>query len=119
LQKRELQIGLARIKAIGAEVALIDPQFVPVVINAPNAAAMVSDIRAIAETKQVGLFQRFALMRHWHEVEHVPFETFVTADRLHMNDWGYDCFARSLAVAIDNLAAPRAPTLVASPAAAR
>ena len=30
---------------------------------------------AVAKAEQVGVFRRFALMRHWHEAEHVPFAT--------------------------------------------
>ena len=39
-------------------------------------------------------------MRHWHEAEHLPFETFVSPDGLHMNDWSYGCLAKALGVAI-------------------
>jgi hypothetical protein len=46
------------------------------------------------------LFRRFAVMRYWHNVEHIPFEAFLDPDSLHMNDWGYDCMARLLANAI-------------------
>ena len=47
------------------------------------------------------LFRRYAAMRHWSEDQALPFERFVTPDGLHMNDWGYACFARLLA---DNMA---------------
>jgi len=33
---------------------------------------------AVAKAEQVGVFRPFALMRHWHEAEHVPFATFVS-----------------------------------------
>ena len=39
-------------------------------------------------------------MRHWHETRDLPFETFVTPDGLHMNDWGYDCWAKLLGASI-------------------
>jgi hypothetical protein len=35
-------------------------------------------------------------MREWHEQQALPFDNFVTADGLHMNDWGYACFAQLL-----------------------
>jgi hypothetical protein len=35
-------------------------------------------------------------MRDWHEGQSLPFESFVIADGLHMNDWGYACFAQLL-----------------------
>ena len=39
-------------------------------------------------------------MRRWHEVDHMPFKTFVSPDGLHMNDWSYGCFAKGLGMAI-------------------
>ena len=46
--------------------------------------------------EEVGLFDRFATMRYWYEQEKLPFEQFMTADGVHMNDWGYACFAQLL-----------------------
>ena len=53
-----------------------------------------------ARVEAVNLFQRFALMRHWHEVENLPFEAFLSPDELHMNGSGYGCVARALGGAI-------------------
>ena len=35
-------------------------------------------------------------MRHWHEQQKIPTEAFITPDGLHLNDWGYACFAQLL-----------------------
>ena len=43
-------------------------------------------------------------MRHWYEVEHLPFKTFVSDDGLHMNDWSYACLAKVLGIAIADAA---------------
>jgi hypothetical protein len=43
--------------------------------------------------------------RYWHDVRELPFETFVSPDGLHMNDWGYDCWAKLLSAAIVDAAA--------------
>jgi acyl-CoA thioesterase I len=92
--------GLARIKALGADVVLIDPQFAPKVLAKPDAESMVSDIAATSASRGVDLFPRFAVMREWHNAAAIPFETFLSPDLLHMNDWGYACFAKLLGVAI-------------------
>ena len=42
------------------------------------------------------------------ELDTAPFDAFSVADGLHMNDWGYDCFARNLAAAIVDASAPSA-----------
>jgi len=92
--------GLAKIRAIGADVVLIDPQFAPKVIAKPEAEDMVALISTTAKRENVDLFRRFDVMRHWRDVDHLGFETFVSADGLHMNDWSYACMAKGLGNAI-------------------
>jgi hypothetical protein len=79
---------------------LIDPQYAPRVIAKPNVEEMVALIATAAKAEHVPLFHRFDLMRHWYEIEHLPFEAFVSPDGLHMNDWSYACLAKGLALAI-------------------
>ena len=55
---------------------------------------MVALLANVAKEEKVDLFHRFAMMRHWHEAEHMPFEAFVSPDGLHMNDWSYACLAK-------------------------
>jgi lysophospholipase L1-like esterase len=95
-----LHEGLARLKAIGTDIVLIDPQYAPKVLARPNHEGMVSLIATAAKAEHVCVFNRFELMRRWHEVERLPFETFVSADGLHMNDWSYACVAKWLGAAI-------------------
>jgi hypothetical protein len=52
------------------------------------------------------VFHRFGLMRHWHDVDGIPFEVSLSPDGLHMNDWSYSCFAKALADAIADAATP-------------
>jgi acyl-CoA thioesterase I len=104
-----LHDGLARIKAAGADVVLIDPQYAPRVIAKPACVGMVSLIAATAKAEHVGVFHRYELMKHWYEAQHLPFETFVSPDGLHMNDWSYGCLAKALGMAIaDTLKRPTA-----------
>jgi acyl-CoA thioesterase-1 len=95
-----LHEGLVRLKASGSDVVLIDPQLVPSVIEKADAERMVAAIARVAKEDSVCLFRRFALMRHWHESERIPFATFVSDDGLHMNDWSYGCLAKWLGTAI-------------------
>jgi lysophospholipase L1-like esterase len=92
--------GLNKVRAIGADVVLIDPQYAPKVIAKPQAAQMVEFISATAKQENVALFRRFEVMKQWSDVDHLPFTTFVIADGLHMNDWGYACMAKGLGMAI-------------------
>jgi acyl-CoA thioesterase I len=103
--------GLRRLKAAGADVILMNPQYAPKVIAKADADRMVDLIDSMAKETHVDLFQRFAVMRYWRLTENIPFETFVSPDELHMNDWSYGCLAKLFARAIAE-AATR-PTLTA------
>jgi acyl-CoA thioesterase-1 len=99
-----LHEGVDELKAAGADVVIIDMQFTPRVIAKPETQGMEDQIALTAKQESVDLFRRFELMRNWHEVQHIPFDAFVSADELHMNDWSYACVAKLLAAAITEAA---------------
>ena len=107
-----LREGLARLKAAGAEVILIDPQYAPRVLAKPHVDDMLALIATAAKSESVGHFHRFDLMRHWYQDDHLPFPTFVSADGLHMNDWSYACLAKALGLAIAEAATRPTATAV-------
>jgi lysophospholipase L1-like esterase len=89
--------GIARIQAAGADLVLVDPQYSPKVYErGESASQMVKLLGKVAALRHVGFFPRFEVMRDWHEKQALPIDTFVIADGLHMNDWGYACFAQLL-----------------------
>ena len=89
--------GVARIQAAGSDVVLVDPQYSPRVYErAESASRMVKLLGRVAALRHVGVFPRFEVMRDWHEKQALPVDSFVIADGLHMNDWGYACFAQLL-----------------------
>jgi hypothetical protein len=92
--------GVARFKQAGADVILIDPQYAPKVIAKRDVAIMVNMIETAAKSANVDVFHRFAVMRYWRETAAIPFETFISGDELHMNDWSYGCVAKLLAGSI-------------------
>jgi lysophospholipase L1-like esterase len=104
--------GLARLKAAGVDVILIDPQYSPAVIGRPKAGAMVRMLESVAQGANVPVFRRFAIMSHWRTVENLPFDHFIVKDGLHMNDWSYGCIAKLLATSI--VAAASQPVPVAT-----
>jgi lysophospholipase L1-like esterase len=95
-----IRAGLERIRASGADVVLIDPQYAPKVIVRPEAEPMVELIATTAKMENVDLFRRYEVMKHWYNDDHMKFESFVSPDGLHMNDWSYACFAKGLGLAI-------------------
>ncbi|UPK27464.1 SGNH/GDSL hydrolase family protein [Bradyrhizobium sp. 195] len=90
--------GISRIQAAGgADIVLVDPQYSPAVNQRKESAGkMIKLLGNVAELRHVGIFPRFEVMRDWHENQSIPVESFVIADGLHMNDWGYACFAQLL-----------------------
>lgn len=130
---RLLHEAIARVKAIGADLVLVDPQYAPRVLADADSGPMVNLIDSVAAQEGVAVYHRFALMRDWHEQAAMGFESFLWKDRFHMNDWGYNCFARDLgrAMAVNietqqrsadvspaatvTVKTPAAPTSVATP----
>ncbi|CCE10105.1 putative esterase/acetylhydrolase; putative secreted protein (fragment) [Bradyrhizobium sp. STM 3843] len=89
--------GVAKIQTAGSDVVLVDLQYSPRVIERPERAnTMIKLLSHIAELHHVGIFPRFEVMRDWHERQSIPINDFVISDGLHMNDWGYACFAQLL-----------------------
>ena len=75
----ELHEGIEELKAADADVVLIDPQYAPAVIAKSETTGMVEQIALAAKDENVDLFRRFAVMRDWHEVDHLGFDCFRVA----------------------------------------
>jgi hypothetical protein len=56
--------GVDRLKAAGADIVLIDPQFAPKVIAKRDLNGMLDLLAAAAKESSVDLFRRFAVMRY-------------------------------------------------------
>lgn len=110
---RPLREGLRRLRASGADVVIMDPQYAPKVIDKPDADMAVNMVDAAAGEEQVDLFQRHAVMRYWRLIWNIPFSAFLSSDELHMNDWSYGCIAKLLASAIAEAATRKTTTAVA------
>ncbi len=114
-----LKNGIAQLQNAGADVVLINMQFAPRVLAKQETEGMESQIALTAKTDGIDLFDRFAIMRNWHDVRHMSFEAFVAPDQLHMNDWSYACVAKLLAAAISEAGTrPTASAAVHTPAKA-
>lgn len=88
------------------DIILIDPQYVTAMLfddNAELSEKMVSAIRSAAQSAEVNLFQRWALMRHWRIYNNASFEQLLAQDdqwKLHQSDWSTMHVARALCSAI-------------------
>lgn len=110
-----MRSGLRRMRAIGVDVVLIDPQYAPKVLKDPDAEPMVEMIRVIAREEGVPVFRRWAQMKDWKEGRHIPFEMFLSPDLFHMNDWSYGCWAEALSTAISSAATPSSTQFAGQP----
>ncbi len=108
----QIHDGLMRIRAAGADVVLIDPQFVPKVIAKAQAAQMVELIATAAKREDVDLFRRYDVMKRWNEIDHLNFDIIAAPDGLHLNDWSYACMAKGLGQSIAEAA--RRPVMSAT-----
>ena len=104
--------GLARLRGHPMDVLLIDPQYVTAMLlddKAELSARMVSLISGEAETAGVSVFQRWALMRHWHVHDNVSFEQMLDPtdpDKLHQGDWSTLRISQALCDAITKALPP-------------
>ena len=100
-----LEEGIGLIREAGADLVLVDPQFAPAINTKRGLSEMIALIGRTAKRAHIAVFRRFAVMQDWHDQQALPFETFVTADGVHLNDWGYACFARLLGHGIADMVA--------------
>jgi acyl-CoA thioesterase-1 len=92
--------GIARMKAAGADVMLMDLQYAPAVLLHARYREMLHALAATARNEEVPIFHRFAIMRSWAEDGRMPLPVMLAVDRLHMTDTSYDCLARQVGAAI-------------------
>lgn len=105
--------GVEMLKAAGADVILMNPQFAPRLNRRPHLARFTEALAQIAVKTEAALFPRYELMRFWVETRGVPLSSLLVEDELHHGDFGYACIAQALARMVlaglpDRDAAPRA-----------
>jgi len=105
--------GLKRLRDAGIDVVLVNPQYSPKVFTKHDVDGMVALIDLTAKEANVDLFRRFAIMRYWKSTLNLPFSAFVSPDSLHMNDWGYGCWAKLMAGSLHEAATRAISTAVA------
>ncbi|WP_084602739.1 SGNH/GDSL hydrolase family protein [Rubritepida flocculans] len=95
----QMREGLRRLRAIGAEVVLMDNQRAPRLEASPLAARYDATMEALSREERVPLFSRARLMRGWFARGVAP-EEVLAPDGLHHNDRGYACLAEALSEAL-------------------
>lgn len=106
----QLRQGIDLIRDWGADTVVIDLQYSPWVNGNPNTPGMNALIASTASGANASVFPRYALMKGWAERQKVPTSQMLIFDGLHMTDWSYDCFAKSLAASLIPALGARART---------
>lgn len=115
--------GVARIRASGADVMFVEPQYLPQDKPGSFYARYIEEVRAIGRDNKVPVLLRHDAMAHWSKSGAITGSALLSADGLHMTDASYRCLAELAADAIQPavarplLPAPDAPT-IAQPAPA-
>jgi acyl-CoA thioesterase I len=98
--------GLGWLGALALDVVLMDLQYTTAIVKPDKiefSEQMVSLISAAADTANVNVFRRFALMRRWCIDDGIPMAQLLDptdTSQLHMSDWGTNCVTQALDGAI-------------------
>jgi acyl-CoA thioesterase-1 len=98
--------GIRRIREKGADLLLLEPQFLPAQANNVTYAAYVDAVRALGAAHGLPVFRRSEVMKHWLDAGQFTPSTMLSPDQLHMTDASYHCLARLMADAIVPSAIP-------------
>ena len=90
-----LRGGLKLGTSLGADFVLMNLQYVPAVVAAPDKEAYEKIMADAARDYSAGLFRRYDIMRAWYD-DGMPYAQFVQLDGLHLNDFGQKCIGRLL-----------------------
>jgi lysophospholipase L1-like esterase len=95
-----LRQGIEAVKVSGADLVLMDQQYLDSIADPVRYRRFVSAVAAQARAQGVPLFSRFAAMRIWAAAGQGGLDALLASDRFHLNDRGYACLARDLAASI-------------------
>jgi lysophospholipase L1-like esterase len=94
--RKLMQEGIAKLKAAGVDVILMDNQRSPKILASPDHVLIETALHDVARLSGVNMFSRGALMDEW-AAKGAPNEDFIATDGMHMNNRGYACLAAALA----------------------
>jgi acyl-CoA thioesterase-1 len=113
----ETREGIARIRAAGADVILMEPQWCPTLDKTAGADRFIDSVRRIGAETGTPVIRRSELMHRWIADRRLTRDQMLASDGLHMTDGGYALLARDVANEIiaeaDHPPRKVGPTLVA------
>ncbi len=109
LFSEHLQSGIDRIVQAGADAVLVTPQYSRETARLIAYQPYIDAMNSIGVRKDVLLFPRFEVMRHWVESGQMQLESLTPAQATGMADRVYDCLGRQIARVLVR-AMPAVPT---------
>jgi len=91
-----LQDGIGRIEAGGADVVLVTPQYSRETARLISYQPYIEAMNSIGTRREVLLFPRFEVMRHWVESGQMQLDNLTPAQAAGLADRVYDCIARQI-----------------------
>lgn len=91
--------GIMRMQHAHVDVILMDNQRSPTLTASPDNDKINQATAQVAAENGISLFSRSKLMDEWKD-EGVPYDTFISPDKMHHNDLGYRCLADAVASSI-------------------
>jgi len=98
--------GIRRIREGGADLMLLEPQFLPKQAGNATYAAYVDAVRTLGAAHGLPVFRRSDVMKYWLDSKQFTPATMLSADQLHMTDASYHCLAQLMADAIVPMVMP-------------
>jgi hypothetical protein len=86
--------GVAALQNAGADVVLMNLQYSPRTETMISASPYLDNMRVVAQQYNVPLFDRFAIMRNWHDQG--DFDLFSTSHGIDLAKRVHDCLGRAL-----------------------
>jgi hypothetical protein len=86
--------GVAALQNAGADVVLMNLQYSPRTETMISASPYLDNMRVVAQQHDVPLFDRFAIMHHWHDEG--DFDLFSTSHGIDLAKRVHDCLGRAL-----------------------
>ena len=93
--RADLDEGVDKLKAAGADVILMNMQYSPRTESMIALDAYVDGMRVVAREQDVTLFDRLAIMRYWSDMG--AFDLYASGKDLKMAQQVHDCLGRALA----------------------
>jgi hypothetical protein len=94
--------GVVALQNAGADVVLMNPQYSPRTETMISVPPYLDNMRAVAQSRDVPLFDRFAIMHQWNDQG--DFDLFGAHHGLDMAKRVHDCLGRALSIFVINAA---------------